>query len=66
MFIESLFDAGIEDKLVATEGYGIVVTDEASAFFQDIKGQDNNNENNIGLMNQLFDGCGDKTSFAQL
>ena len=27
---------GIEDKLVATEGYGIVVTDEASAFFQDI------------------------------
>ena len=26
MFIEYLFHAGIEDKLVATEGYGIVVT----------------------------------------
>ena len=42
------------------------MTDEASAFFQDIKGQDNKNESNIGLMNQLFDGCGDKTSLAQL
>ena len=39
-----LFHKGIEDKLVATEGYGIVVTDEASAFFQDIKGQDNKTE----------------------
>ena len=36
MFIKSLSNAGIEDKLVATEGYGIVVTDEASPFFQDI------------------------------
>ena len=42
------------------------MTDEASAFFQDIKGQDNKNESNIGLMNQLFDGRGDKTSLAQL
>ena len=42
------------------------MTDEASAFFQDIKGQDNKNESNIGLMNQLFDGHGDKTSLAQL
>ena len=56
----------IEDKLVSTSGYGIVVTDEASSFFQDIKGQDNRNESNIGLMNQLFDGRGDKTSLAQL
>ena len=42
------------------------MTDEASAFFQDIKGQDNKNESNIGLMNQLFDGRGDKHSLAQL
>ena len=61
-----IFYGGIEDKLIATDGYGIVVTDEASAFFQDIKGQDNKNESSIGLMNQLFDGCGDKTSLAQL
>ena len=57
---------GIEDKLVATEGYGIIVTDEASAFFQEIKGQDTKNESNIGLMNQLFDGCGDKSNFANM
>ena len=68
MFILILFISygGIEDMLIATDGYGIVVTDEASAFFQDIKGQDNKNESNIGLMNQLFDGHGDKTSLAQL
>ena len=61
-----IFYGGIEDKLVATDGYGIVVTDEGSAFFQDIKGQDNKNESSIGLMNQLFDGHGDKMSLAQL
>ena len=63
---EILLVIGIEDKLVSTAGYGIVITDEASSFFQDIKGQDNRNESNIGLMNQLFDGRGDKTSLAQL
>ena len=68
MFILILFISygGIEDKLTATDGYGIFVTDEASVFFQDIRGQDNKNESNIGLMNQLFDGHGDKTSLAQL
>ena len=61
-----IFYGGIEDKLIATDGYGIVVTGEASAFFQDIKGQDNKDESNIGLMNQLSDGRGDKTSLTQL
>ena len=54
---------GIVDKLVATEGYGIVVMDEASSFFQEIKGQDTKNESNIGLLNQLYDGCGDRSIF---
>ena len=66
LFKSTFIYIGIEDKLVSTSGYGIVVTDEASAFFQDIKGQDNRNESNIGLMNQLFDGHGDKMSLAQL
>ena len=66
MFQSTFIYIGIEDKLVSTSGYGIVVIDEASSFFQDLKGQDNRNESNIGLMNQLFDGCGDKTSLAQL
>ena len=55
---------GIEDKLVATDGYGIVVMDEASSFFQEIKDQDVKHESNIGLLNQLFDGQGDKSNFA--
>ena len=50
--------------MVATEGYGIVVTDEASGFFQEIKGQDIKHESNICLLNQLFDGEGDKSNFA--
>ena len=49
-----------------TEGYAIVVTDEASSFFQEIKGHDIKHESNIGLLNQLFDGKGDKTSLAKL
>ena len=59
-----IFETGIEDKLVATDGYGIVVTDEVSSFFQEIKGQDVKHECNIGLLNQLFDGQGDKSNFA--
>ena len=49
-----------------TEGYAIVMTDEASSFFQEIKGQDVKHESNIGLLNQLFDGKGDQTSLAKL
>ena len=49
---------------MATEGYGIVVTNEVSSFFQEIKGQDTKNESNIGLLNQLYDGRGDKSIFA--
>ena len=40
-----------------------MVTDEASSFFQEIKGQDIKHESNIGLLNQLFDGQGDKSNF---
>ena len=38
--------------------------DEASSFFQEIKGQDVKHDSNIGLLNQLFDGEGDKSTFA--
>ena len=40
------------------------MTDKASSFFQEIKGQDVKHESNIGLLNQLFDGQGDKSNFA--
>ena len=49
---------------MATNGYRIIVTDEASSFFQEIEGQDVKHDSNIGLLNQLFDGEGDKSTFA--
>ena len=51
---------------MATDGYGIVVTDEASSLkeLKEIKGQDVKHDSNIGLLNQLFDGEGDKSTFA--
>ena len=64
MLLILILHTGIEDKLIDTEGYGIVVTDEASGFFQEIKGQDTKHESNIGLLNQVFDGRGDKSNFA--
>ena len=49
---------------MATDCYGIVVINEASSFFQEIKGQDMKHDSNIGLLNQLFDVEGDKSTFA--
>ena len=40
--------------------------DEASSFFQEIKGQDVKHDSNIELLNQLFDGEGDKSTFARM
>ena len=56
MLLILILHTGIEDKLIDTEGYGIVVIDKALGFFQEIKGQDTKHESNIGLLNQLFDG----------
>ena len=64
MYIITSCNSGIEEKLVAIDGYGIVIMDEASSFFQEIKGQDVKHDSNIGLLNQLFDGEGDKSTFA--
>ena len=66
MYIITSCNSGIEDKLAATDRYGIVVMDEASSFFQEIKGQDVKHESNIRLLNQLFDGEGDKSTFARM
>ena len=52
--------------MVSTEGYGIVITDEASGVSQEIKGQDTNKLIIIRLMNQLFDSHGDKSNFANM
>ena len=52
------YNSGIEDKLVATDGYGIVVTNEASSFFQEIKGQDVKHDSNMGFSTSYLMGKG--------
>ena len=61
-----LIHKGTDDKLVAMDSYAIVVTDKASSFFQEIKGHYVKHKSNIGLLNQLFDGRGEKSPFAHL
>ena len=41
------------------------MTDEGSTFFDDLKKKESKHESDIGLLNQLYDGEGDKTTLAQ-
>ena len=42
-----------------------MVTDEGSSFFDQFKKKDGNHESDMSLLNQLYDGKGDKTTLAQ-
>ena len=42
-----------------------MATDEGSAFFDDIKKKESKHESDLGMLNQLYDGKGDKTTLAQ-
>ena len=54
---------GIEDKLIATNGYCIMITD--ASFLSDLKRYETKHESYISLLNQLFDGKGDKMTLAK-
>lgn len=56
---------GIEDKIIKTDGYCLLITDEGAGFFKDLKNKDSKNESDIVLINQLYDGEGDKVTLAQ-
>ena len=63
---QSLFpNIGIEDKLIATNGYCIMITDEGASFLSDLKRYETKHESYISLLNQLFDGKGDKMTLAK-
>ena len=62
---QSLEFAGIEDKLIHTQGYCILCTDEGTGFFKDLKSKDCKHESDLALLNQLYDGQGDKVTLAQ-
>ena len=59
------YTLGIEDKIISTSGYCCVVTDEGSGFFDDLKKKETKHESDLGMLNQLYDGEGDKTTLAQ-
>ena len=42
-----------------------MVTDEGIGFFDDLKKKERQHETDLGLLNQLFDGKGDKTTLAK-
>ena len=46
-------------------GYLIIVTDEGSGFFDEIRKKEKEHQSDLGLLNQLYDGKGDKTTLAQ-
>ena len=56
---------GIEDKIITTKGYCLVLTDEGCGFFEDMKRKDVKHEGDLSMLNQLFDGKGDKMTLAQ-
>ena len=56
---------GIEDKIISTNGYCCVVTDEGTGFFDDLKKKEAKHESDLSMLNQLYDGEGDKTTLAQ-
>ena len=57
--------SGIEDKLIKTNGYCLMITDEGASFLGDLKRYETKHESYISLLNQLFDGKGDKMTLAK-
>ena len=51
--------------MIATGGYCIMNTDEGTDFLDDMTKKEVKHESDIILMNQLFDGKGDKMSLAK-
>ena len=58
-------EIGIEDKIITTKGYCLVLMDEGCEFFEDLKWKDVKHEGDLSMLNQLFDRKGDKMTLAQ-
>ena len=55
----------MEDKIKASKGYCMLVTDEGAGFFKDIQKKQKNHESDLSMLNQIFDGKGDRMTLAQ-
>ena len=53
------------DKIITTKGYCLVLMDEGCGFFEDLKHKDVKHEGDLSMLNQLFDGKGDKMTLAK-
>ena len=55
----------MEDKIIATKGYCMLVMDEGAGFFDDIQKKQKNHESDLSMLNQLFDRKGHHMMLAQ-
>ena len=53
------------NKIIASKGYCMLMTDEEVGLFEDIQKKQKNHESNLSMLNQLFDGKGDRMTLAQ-
>ena len=56
---------GMEDKIISTKGLCMLVTNEGPGFFDDIQKKQKNHESDLSMLNQLFNGKGDRMTLAQ-
>ena len=56
---------GMEDKIISTKGLCMLVMDKGAGFFDDIQKKQKNHENDLSMLNQLFDSKGDRMTLAQ-
>ena len=54
----------MEDKIIASKGYCMLVMDEGVGFFEDIQKKQKNHESDLSMLNQLFDGKGNRMTLA--
>ena len=59
------FYTGMEDKIISTKGLYMLVTDEGAGFFDDIQNKQKNHKSDLSMLNQLFDGKGNRMTLAQ-
>ena len=55
----------MEDKIIDSKGYCMLVTDKGVGFFKDIQKKQKNHKSDLFMLNQLFDGKGDRMTLAQ-
>ena len=56
---------GMEDKIISMKGLCMLVMDKGAGFFNDIQKKQKNRESDLSMLNQLFDGKGDRMTLAK-